>query len=143
MMERPVDSEDLPNPEELPSPEEDPSPGGEVSLQRIQILNLCVLAVAAAGGFLVSGRFAAGVAAGGVLMAANFRVIVVVIRSVFLKQTATLLNAGLYWVKFMALMGLIGFIVLRFRVDVIGFLIGLSTIFLAVTVEAVLRLAGR
>lgn len=124
-------------------PADEGSSVGEVSIQRIQVLNVCLLAVAAGAGLLVSRRFAVGVAAGGALMAVNFRVIAGVIRSVFLKQTGTLLNAGLYWVKFMALMGLIGFIVLWFRVDVIGFLVGLSVIFLAVTVEAVLRLLGR
>jgi hypothetical protein len=122
---------------------EETSPTGEVSIQRIQVLHLGLLAVAAVAGLLLSARFAAGVAAGGVLMAANFRVIAAVIRSVFLKQSAAILNAGLYWVKFLALMGLIGFIVLWFRVDIVGFLIGLTMIFVAVTLEAVLRLIGR
>lgn len=115
----------------------------DVSVRRIQQLNLGVLALSVAAGFLVSARFALGVLAGGVLMAVNFKVIVGVIRSVFLDQSSGVLNAGFYWVKFLALMGLIGALVLWFRIDVFGCLLGLSTIVAAITLEAVLRLCGR
>ncbi|MBE0616411.1 MAG: hypothetical protein IH608_00605 [Proteobacteria bacterium] len=135
------------DPAEPQVPEKDTDPDlsavGEVSIQRIQILNVCLVGLAVAAGFLISIRFAAGVAAGGVLMAANFRVIAGVIRSVFLKQSSTILNAGLYWVKFLALMGFVGLLMLWLRVDVFGFLLGLSIFLVAITLEAVLRLAGR
>ena len=121
----------------------DSSPGAEISIGRIQILNLGILALSFGAGFLVSVQFALGVLAGGLLMAANFRVIARVIRSVLVDQTSAVLNAGFYWVKFLALIGLIGALVLWFRIDVFGCLLGLSTIFLAITLEAVLRLFGK
>ena len=138
MTERPSGSEP-PASEDAP----ESGPEAEISIRRIQILNLGVLAVFFGAGFLVSVRFALGVLAGGVLMAANFRVIAGVVRSVLLDQTSGVLNAGFYWVKFLALIGLIGALVLWFRVDVFGCLLGLSTILVAITLEAVLRLSGR
>ena len=130
---------------EPPAREDSPdsSPGAEISVQRIQLLNLGVLALSFGAGFLVSVRFALGVLAGGVLMAANFKVIAGVVRSVFLDQTYAALNACFYWVKFLALMGLVGALVLWFRIDIFGCLLGLSTIVVAITLEAVLRLCGR
>jgi hypothetical protein len=128
------------------TPEPDASPIAEVSTNRIEALNLGLVAVATLGGLGISREFAVGVLAGGVLMAANFRVIVGVLRSVFLKGSggaANVANVAIYWLKFLGVMFLVGFLVLKFRVDVIGFLVGLSTILVAITAEAVLRLARR
>ncbi len=128
-------------PEVLPEVEE--SPGQEVSVHRIQVLNLAILAALALASFLVSKEFALGVVAGGVLMAANFWVLAGVIRGVFVKGGGSLAHVGIYWVKFAGVMVLVGVLVVAFRVDAIGFLAGLSTILVAVTAEAVLRLAGK
>jgi hypothetical protein len=125
------------------APEQEESPIAEVSTRRIEILNLCILAVACLGSLWVSGAFALGVLAGGVLMAANFRVIVGVIRSVFLKGSTRISNVALYWLKFAGIMLSVGVLIVSFRVDAIGFLIGLSTILIAITAEAVLRLLRR
>ena len=127
---------------EIP-PEADDSPGGEVSIQRIQVINLGILAVASIASFWVSTAFVLGVVSGGVLMAANFRVLVGVIRAVFLKGSSSIAHVGIYWVKFVGVMVLVGVIVVTLRVDPIGFLVGLSTILVAVTTEAALRLAGK
>lgn len=123
--------------------EEEESSYGEVSLTRIQVLNLCFTAAAAVLSMLLSVRFALGVVIGGLLMAANFRVIVGVVRSVFLYGSANVLSVGIYWAKFALLMLAVGILVLVFRVDAIGFLVGLSIILVAITTEAVLRLVGK
>ena len=81
--------------------------------------------------------------AGGILMAANFRVLAGVMRAVFLKGSGSLTQVGIYWVKFAGVMALVGVLVLAFRIDPIGFLVGLTTILVAVTAEAVLRLVGK
>ncbi|MHB8765151.1 MAG: ATP synthase subunit I [Deferrisomatales bacterium] len=123
--------------------EDEGPPIKEVSLGRIEILNVCLVAAAALASFWFSRAFALGVLAGGVLMAANFRVIVGVMRSVFVRGSANALNVGIYWLKFVGLMLLVGIVILVFRVDPIGFLVGLSLILVAITTEAALRLAGR
>lgn len=137
-MDNPSDR-DLPEAPESAS-EEGESALGEVSVRRIQGINLCVVAFAAVASLLISTAFALGVLVGGILMAANFSVIVTVIRSVFLKGEASILNVGMYWFKFVAVMLLTGVLILIFRVDVIGLLVGLSTILVAIVAEALLRL---
>ncbi len=122
---------------------QDESPWAEVSVRRIEALNIGLLAAIALGGLWVSQAFALGVVAGGLLMIANFRIIVGVIRSVFLKGSHSALNVGLYWFKFMAFMALVGMLVAVFQVDAIGVLTGLSVIVLAILVEGVLRLVGK
>jgi hypothetical protein len=138
-MDKPSDR-DLP---EAPDPasEEGGAALGEVSIRRIQIINLCLLCVTALASLRISQAFALGVVAGGVLMAGNFGIIVSVIRAVFLKGQASALKVGLYWFKFAAVMLIAGVLILVFRVDVIGLLVGLSTILVAIVAEALLRLA--
>jgi hypothetical protein len=123
--------------------EEDQSPAPEVSVKRIQIINVCILLVACLASLAISREFAVGIIVGGILMAANFVIITAVIRSVFLKGETSVLSIGIYWAKFVGVLVLVGVLILVFRIDVIGFLVGLSTILLAITTEAVLRLAGK
>ena len=125
------------------SPEGEEAAGAEVSVKRIQIINLCILAVTCVATLRISQAFALGVLAGGVLMAVNFSIIVTVIRSVFTKSQTSVLNVGGYWIKFVGILLLVGTLMLVFHVDVIGLLVGLSTILVAITAEAVLRLAGK
>ncbi len=125
------------------APGQEEPPTAEVSTRRIEVFNLCILVAASIASLWVSKAFALGVIAGGVLMAANFRVIVGVIRSVFLKGSTRVGNVAVYWLKFAGIMFLVGVLIVSYRVDPIGFLVGLSTILVAITAEAVLRLAGR
>ncbi|MEW6490637.1 MAG: hypothetical protein AB1578_22340 [Thermodesulfobacteriota bacterium] len=125
------------------APEPDASPIAEVSTNRIEVMNLCLVAVASLAGLGISREFALGVFAGGLLMAANFRVLGGVLRSVFLRGTARLGNVAAYWLKFLGVMFLVGLLIVKFQVDVVGFLVGLSAILVAITAEAVLRLARR
>ncbi len=124
-----------------------PGEGGsalaEVSTRRIEVTNLALLGLASAASLAVSAGFALGVAAGGLLMAANFRIIVGVIRAVFLEGSTRLGNVAIYWLKFAGVMALVGVLILVFRVDPIGFLVGSSTLLVAITTEAVMRLARR
>lgn len=122
---------------------EDETFAPEVSLKRIQIINLCILIVALLASLRISRGFALGVALVGVLMAANFVVIAAVIRSVFQKGKTSALNIGIYWAKFTGILLAIGALIVFFRVDVVGLLVGLSTILVAITLEALLRLAGK
>lgn len=124
-------------------PDESGSPTGEVSVQRIQAINLVILAAATLGALWVSKRFALGVLAGGALMAANFRVIASVVPRVLVKGSPSAAHAGIYWLKFTGMLTLVGVAVVFLRIDPVGLLVGLSTIFVAVTAEATLRLAGK
>lgn len=133
--------DDAVGPEGLPG--EGGSTPAEVSTRRIEAMNLALLGLASAASLAVSTGFALGVAAGGLLMAANFRIIVGVIRAVFLRGSARLGNVVIYWLKFAGVMALVGVLILVFRVDPIGFLLGSSTLLVAITAEAVLRLARR
>ncbi len=134
-------------PPERPDPglgeESQEEPGGGVSLRRIEGLNLVLVGTGAALGFWISPRFGLGVLVGGLVMAANFRIIYAVIRSVFLKGSTSPVNVAVYWAKFAGLMLLVGILILKFKVDAVGFLVGLSGILMAITLEAVLRLMGR
>lgn len=130
-------------PEPEVSPGEDEQGTGEVSVERIQVINLFLIAGVSLGSLLVSTRFALGVLAGGLLMAVNFRVLTGVVRTVFLKGAPGFVGAGIYWLKFVGMLVLVGVFVLAFRVDAIGFLVGLSTILVAITTEAVMRLFAR
>lgn len=132
---------DRPAPAEAAGSEE-PS-GAEVSIRRIEIVHACLVAVGSLAALVASRPFALGVFVGGLLMIANFRVIVGVIRSVFLKETNRVGNVIFYWLKFVGILGLVGVIVVKFRVDALGFLVGLSLILVAITAEAVVRLAGK
>ncbi len=124
-------------------PGQEEAPGPEVSLRRIQVINLVLVAAGSAAGLALSNRFALGVLTGGLLMAASFRVIAVVIRAVFLKGSTSPANVGIYWLKFTGMMLLVGYLVLKVRVDAIGLLLGLSGILVAITAEAVFTLLRR
>jgi hypothetical protein len=117
--------------------------GAEVSIRRIQVLNLCLVGVTSLGGLALSVDFFWGALAGGALMAASFGIIAAVIRSVFTKTGISPLRIGIYWAKFAGILLIVGALILVFRVDPLGLLAGLSTILVAITAEAVLRLAGK
>ena len=114
--------------------------GNEVSLTRIQVLNLVFVGIAAACGWYYSREMAYGVLLGGALMAANLRIIVGVMRSVFGGGPGSIINVGLYWAKFAGMMLLIGVLLTVFEIDPVGLLIGLSVFLFAITGEAVARL---
>lgn len=133
-------------PEQAPlaGEQEDPGhPGKEVNLTRIEVMNLGLIVLAALAGWGLSQAFALGVLAGGALMGLNFRIIVAVMRAVFIRGSTSLVNVGGYWLKFVGVLAVVGVCILVFEIDPIGFLVGLSTILVAITAEAVLRLAGR
>lgn len=120
--------------------ERDTAPSREVSLKRIQILNLCFIGIGTAAGWSLSQPLGLGILVGGLIMAVNFRIIVGVMRSVFLKGTANVANVGLYWAKFAGVMLLVGVLIAMFQMDAVGLLVGLSLIVPAVFIEAVVRL---
>jgi hypothetical protein len=119
-------------------PEEDS--GSEVSLTRIQVLNLVFVVAAAGLALLFSRAMAYGVLLGGALMAANLGIIVQVMTSVFGKGSGSTLNVGLYWAKFAGMMLVVGVALAIFQIDPVGLLIGLSVFLVAITVEATGRL---
>jgi hypothetical protein len=126
---------------------EPPGEGGgeasreEASLRRIEVLNLALVVAASLVALGVSGPFFWGVVAGGALNAANFRIVASVVRSMFLgRRSVTAVNAGLYWFKFTALLAVVGALILWVKVDGVGFVVGLTTLLIAIAVEASLRL---
>ena len=120
--------------------EESVASGGEVSLTRIQVLNLVFVGIAAGAAWTFSRELAYGVLLGGALMAANLRIIVGVMTSVFGKGSGSVINVGLYWAKFAGMMLLVGVLLAVFEIDPVGLLIGLSVFLVAITAEAVARL---
>ena len=113
----------------------------EESLRRIEVLNLVLVAAASLLALGVSRPFFWGVLAGGALNAANFRIVAGVVRSMFLgRRGVNAVNAGLYWFKFTALLAVVGALILWVKVDGVGFVVGLTTLLIAIAVEASLRL---
>lgn len=110
-------------------------------LERIETTTLILTVVAASGAFALAGSHrAAGVMIGGVLGAANFWLLRVMIRLFFVKggeEAATrsrktrlvLLALG----KFVAFYGLVALLFMKTPMDQIGFLIGFSMLVLAIT----------
>jgi hypothetical protein len=125
-----------------PAPTEEVGPGGEVSIRRIQLLNLGFSGVACLIGLYISVPFFWGVLAGGVLMSASFGIIAAVIRSVFTKVGLSPLKIAIYWAKHAGLLFGVGALILVVRVDPLGLLVGLSILLVAITTEAMLRLLG-
>ena len=120
---------------------EEPGPvGGEVSLTRLQVLHLVFVAIAAGTALYFGREMAYGVLLGGALMAANLRIIVGVMRSVFGKGSGSALNVGLYWAKFAILMLVVGILIAILGIDPVGLLVGLSIFVIAIIVEATARL---
>lgn len=112
----------------------------QVSLKRIQVLNLVFVVAGAGVALYFSREMAYGVLLGGALMALNLRIIVGVMRSVFGKGSGSVVNVGLYWAKFAVLMLAVGVLIAVFEIDPIGLLIGLSVFVLAISLEATSRL---
>lgn len=120
--------------------EEEETPGGEVSLGRIQVLNLVFVVLGAGLALLHTRALAYGVLLGGALMAVNLRIIVGVMQSVFGKGSGSIVNVGLYWAKFAVLMLVVGVLIAVLEIDPVGLLIGLSVFLIAIAVEGTLRL---
>ena len=129
-----------PDAQEHTDADEGATPGGEVSLTRIQVLNLVLVGVTAGGAWFFSRELAYGVLLGGALMAANLRIIVGVMRSVFGEGSGSIINVGLYWAKFAAMMLLVGVLIAVVEIDPVGLLIGMSVFLIAITGEAIARL---
>jgi hypothetical protein len=112
-----------------------------VSLRRIEVLHLVLVAAASLLALGASRPFLWGVVAGGAVNAANFRIVAGVVRAMFLGgRRAGGLKAGLYWFKFTALLAVVGALILWVKVDGVGFVVGLTTLLVAIAVEASLRL---
>ena len=112
----------------------------QVSLKRIQVLNLVFVVAGAGLALLFSREMAYGVLLGGALMAVNLRIIVGVMQSVFGKGSGSIVNVGLYWAKFAGLMLVVGVLIAIFQIDPVGLLIGLSIFLIAISLEATARL---
>jgi hypothetical protein len=112
----------------------------QVSLKRIQVLNLVFVVAGAGLALLFSREMAYGVLLGGALMAVNLRIIVGVMQSVFGKGSGSIVNVGLYWAKFAVLMLVVGVLIAIFQIDPVGLLIGLSIFLIAISLEATARL---
>lgn len=132
-------------PPDAPRAGEDPGgeEGDDFSVGRIEVINLVLVALASVASLRGSWPFFWGVLTGGLLMAANFRIIAGVMRAVFVGRGLTGLKVALYWFKFAALLGIVGALILWVKVDGIGFVVGLSTLLLAVVVEVALRVAAK
>jgi len=125
------------------APEDGDGGTKEISIRRIELFNLLIIAAAAIAAWFYEGkRLSLAIIFGGLLAAASFRVVAMVV--------TTLLEGGsskgkgfaafVYWLKFMLTFALVGVAVLYLKVNVGGLLIGLSLIVFAIIIETLFKL---
>lgn len=117
---------------------------GEISVRRIEIINAAlILLCAAAAYFVFGGERAGGVAMGGLLSAASFRTVALVMRRILRPEPTSGWPVALFWFKYSAVILAVGLLVLEYEVDIIGFLIGVTLIVPSIVIEAVAKAAAR
>jgi len=117
--------------------------GREISIGRIELFNLLLIALAALFARLYKGaELSLAIIFGGLLAASSFRILKVV--AVRLLEGDGSKGRGfaalIYWLKFMLIFALVGIGILFFKVNVGGLLIGLSLIVFAIIIETLLQL---
>lgn len=126
----------------LPMEETEGKAGGDVSIRRIEIINVVLILAAVLAAFEFWTRDGAiGIFLGGTLSAASFRIIAAVIRAVLGKGVTGFWPVFTYWLKYLLMMGMVGILVLIYRIDAMGLLIGLSVIVPSIFAEAAIKLA--
>jgi hypothetical protein len=134
----------------MTAPAEPPSRWGKktkdaaIDIRRIEIVNVCLVVVAAlAAFFLRSEASALGVVLGGAIMATSFRIIVAVMQAVLGRGSKRLWPIVAFWLKFAVMMILLGVLVIVYDIDAFGLLIGLSTILVSIVLESIRKLKLR
>lgn len=116
--------------------------GTEVSVEAMERINLLLVAIAAGLGFFWGSHKALAIFVGGALMAGCFRITIMAMRALFIKEEAKRWPLVIYWLKFTSIIAIVGVLVFKFEIDPAGFLIGLSLIVVAIVAEAVRKLAA-
>ncbi len=125
-------------------PDAGPDSGNRISLGRIEITNLVLSVLAGALLWLLWGP-ARGLAAaaGGLLVAASLRTVAVVMGRILAPGRKGLWPAVIFWLKYTLVIAAVGVLVLKFEIDIPGFLVGVSLMVPAIVFEAVRSWAAR
>lgn len=120
----------------------EPSPG--ISIRRIELINAALVLVLAAvfhfGG--PPGRASATIA-GGLITAGSLRVMALVMGRILAPKKKGFWPVAAFWLKYVLLIAAVGVFVLKFEIDIPGFLIGVSLIAPSIVIEAVLCRTAR
>lgn len=138
-MTTPVDRDDLPAEEENGGDEG--LPGTEINIRRIEIIHVVLILLTVGIAYVWERQMSLSIFLGGAIMATSFRIIAVVMRSVFGKGRVNALALGTYWLKFAAMMTAVGVLILIYDVDATGLLVGLTLIVPSIVLETVMKLA--
>lgn len=124
--------------------EEGTKTGSGVSIARIEIINAVLLfALAAVFYFAGPPGRALAVIAGGLLTAASLGTASAVMGRIIAPGRKGFWPVAVFWLKYMAMIAAVGVFVLKFKIDIPGFLIGVSLIAPSIVIEAVLSRAAR
>lgn len=121
-----------------PDPENSGSPQTGLSLGVIEATNAILILLAALSCWLVWGQDrGVGVLIGGALSAGSFRVVVVVMKRILVPKRSGWWPVGVFWLKYMAMIAAVAWLMLKVKLDVIGFLVGVTLIVPSILMEAV------
>lgn len=114
------------------------------NLGRVEVFNLLLATLVSGGFWFASGpEGALGVAVGALVTASSLRVVRVVMGRILRPGPTSWWPVAVFWLKYMAVIALIGLIVLKFKLDVAGFLTGVTLLLPAIVLEAAARAASR
>lgn len=113
-------------------------------LGRVELFNLLLAALVSGGFWLVSGSEGAlGVVVGAFVTASSLRIVRVVMGRIIKPGPTSWWPVAVFWLKYMAMIAFVGLIVLKFKLDLAGFLTGVTLLLPAIVLEAAVRTASR
>ena len=115
----------------------------EVSVAAMEKINLLLVAVSTSLALFWGVDKAVAVCIGGALMGIIFRITVAAMRAIFIKSRNRGWPLVAYWLQYTLMIVVVGVLILEFKIDPAGFLIGLSMIVIAIVVEAIRKLAAQ
>jgi hypothetical protein len=121
---------------------EPPNSAREASVTAMEWINLLLVAICTSLAFFWGADKALAVFTGGALMAVVFRITVAAMRAIFIKSRNRGWPLVAFWLQYTLMIVIVGVLILEFKIDPAGFLIGLSTIVVAIVAEAVRKLAA-
>jgi len=128
----------------MTGPAESESGNAEISTNRIEVVNLILVAVTVGAFWLFSTPDRAlGALAGGALAGGSFRVIAFSVKRLLETDRRRKWPGLLLWIKFSLIFVVVGVLILKVNIDVLGLLVGISLILPSIVFEAVCKLAAR
>jgi hypothetical protein len=115
----------------------------EVSVAAMEKINLLLVAISTLLALFWGVDKAIAVFIGGALMGIIFRITVAAMRAIFIKSRNRGWPLVAYWLQYTLMIVVVGVLILEFKIDPAGFLIGLSMIVIAIVAEAIRKLAAQ